>query len=316
MTRPGAHTTRFRRVADKRAARWTPAPLLRRGLAGLAALLVCSVAQPRLVERQVDLPVTVQDAYGKAVAQNIKLTVFFDDDTPAPRPLLVLNHGRAVEAAERVALGRARYGDASRWFAHLGFVVAVPTRIGYGVSGGEDVEDSGSCSHKNYAPGYAAAAQQTLAVLDYMKAQPEVAPDRSVVLGQSYGGATSIAVAALNPAGVLGTVNFAGGGGGNPKDRPGAPCAPHLMERLYAEYGKSARLPTLWIYAENDRYFGPKLPQQWFNAFQAAGGRGQFLQLGPHGDDGHRLFVAFPGSWHPPVAAFLRELGFDVPESR
>jgi hypothetical protein len=35
---------------------------------------------------------------------------------------LVLNHGRAVKAADRGALGRARYSVASAWFADLGLI--------------------------------------------------------------------------------------------------------------------------------------------------------------------------------------------------
>ncbi|MFL6664340.1 MAG: dienelactone hydrolase family protein [Rhizobacter sp.] len=281
----------------------------------LVAVAASTAAPARLREHQVDLPVAVVNAYGKAVSQSITLTIFFNDATPAPRPLIVLNHGRAVEAADRAALGRVRLNDASRWFAGLGFAVAVPTRLGYGVSGGEDVEDSGECPRKNYPPAYAAAAQQTLAVLEYMQAQPDVSKARGVVLGQSFGGTTSIAVAGLNPPGVVATINFAGGGGGNPNTRPGAPCAPHLLENLFADYGKTARLPTLWIYTENDRYMGPRYPRQWFDAFKAAGGVGEFVQLPPHGQDGHLLFSRFPASWHPLVAEFLRQHGFDLKEA-
>src|SRR5690349_12800522 len=113
-------------------------------------------AQARVREEQVDLPVKVVDAYGKAIERPIKLTIWFDDANAGPSPVLVLNHGRASEAPERAAMGRARYGDTARWLLGRGFIVAVPTRMGYGASGGEDVEDTGSCSQKNYPPGYAA----------------------------------------------------------------------------------------------------------------------------------------------------------------
>jgi dienelactone hydrolase len=282
-------------------------------VAGLCALAT-GAAQARLVEEQHDLPVAVVDAYDKPVAQTIKLTVFFDDSTPQPRPVLVINHGRAADAAGRGALGRARYGDAARWFARFGFAVAVPTRLGYGVSRGEDVEDSGACGAKNYAPGYRASAQQTLAALRFMHERADTLKDRDVVVGQSYGGATSIAVAALNPAGTVAVVNFAGGGGGDPKERAQAPCSPQRLERLFAEYGRTARIPSLWIYAENDMYFGPTLPKAWFNALREAGGVGDFVQVPPQGDDGHATFVRAPTVWQPIVAGFLKTHGFDVKE--
>jgi len=273
-------------------------------------LLVLPCAQARLHEEQIDLPVKVNDAYGKAVEQTIKVTVFHDDANPRPAPVLVLSHGRAPDAEGRAGMNRARYLDASRFLVQRGFIVAVPTRIGYGVSGGPDIEDSGPCNAKRYPPGYAAAAEQTLAVLAAMRQRPDAAHDRAVVMGQSYGGATAVAVAALNPPGVQASINFAGGGGGNPKTQPQRPCAPQALERMFAGYGKTARMPMLWIYTENDRYFGAELPRQWHAAYVAAGGQARMVQFPPQGDDGHLLFSRFPQLWQPQVAEFLDAQGF------
>ncbi len=280
-------------------------------LLGLA--LLSAIGAPALAaihEEQLDVPVRVQDAYGKEVAQNIKLTVFFDDVQPRPMPILVFNHGRAPDPEGRAKLGRARYSDAARYFMRRGFLVVVPTRIGYGVSGGEDVENSGPCQRKNYLPGYAAAAAQTLAALDAVRQRPDVDGDRVVVAGQSYGGATAVAVVALNPPGVRAGINFAGGGGGNPKTQPQRPCAPQLLENMYRGYGETARLPMLWLYTENDQYFGPMLPKAWFAAYTGAGAPAEFTQFAPHGEDGHTLFSRFPEVWQPRVDVFLDGLGF------
>ena len=281
------------------------------GSAAVIAMALCGGAEANLVEEQVDLPVEVKDAYGKAVAMPIKVSFFVDDQTPVPRPVLVINHGRASESTARAAMGRYRPAEVVRWFARQGFVVAVPTRIGYGVTGGEDIEDSGACSRKTYGPGFQAAAQQTLAVIDAATARTDTLEDRTVVVGQSYGGATSVAVAASNPAGVVAAINFAGGGGGNPKTSAREPCAPVLLQRLFAAYGRSARVPMLWVYTENDRYWGAEYPKAWLAAFQQGGGRAEFVQFPPHGDDGHSLFTRFPAVWQPAVAAFLRQRGFD-----
>ena len=282
--------------------------------ASFAASFAASAAA-RVVEEPFELPVQVADAYGKTISRDLVVTVFRDDSGTGPRPLVVINHGRAAEAAERAAMGRSRQADAARWFVQQGFVVAVPTRIGYGATGGEDLEDTGNCSSKRYAPGFGAAAQQTLAVLAAMQQRPEVQPARTVVLGQSFGGMTSVAVAALAPPGVVAAINFAGGSGGNPRTQPGRPCAPQLLERLAADYGASTRLPMLWIYTENDLYFGPTHPRTWFEAFRKAGGNAEFVQLPPVGADGHRLFSDHPAVWHPVVAAFLRRQGFDMKDA-
>ena len=276
---------------------------------------LCGSAQAKLVEEQSDVPVEVKDGFGKAIAMPVKVSFFVDDQTPAPHPVLVINHGRASESAARAAMGRYRPAEVIRWFASLGFVVAVPTRIGYGATGGEDLEDSGACTRKAYAPGFAAAAQQTLAVIDAATARSDAQKDRTVVVGQSYGGATSVAVAARNPPGVVAAINFAGGGGGNPKTSSREPCAPVQLQRLYADYGRGARVPMLWIYTENDQYWGAEYPKAWLAAFREGGGRAEFVQFPPHGDDGHSLFTRAPAVWQPAVREFLRAHGFDLKES-
>lgn len=282
---------------------------LRFGAAALAAAL-CSSAQAKLVEQQFDLPVHVTNAWGKAVDQPIRVTVFFNDDTPAPRPILLLNHGRAVDAEGRAAMGRARFTDASKWFAERGFLVAVPTRVGYGVSGGEDVEDSGNCNNRNYPPAYRAAADQSVQLLAELLKRDDVQKDRTVVLGQSFGGATAVTLASLNPPGVVAAINFAGGGGGDPKARPEQPCGSAQLRRMFASYGQTAKVPMLWAYTENDRFFGPTLPREWFQAFRESGGSAEFKQFAPHGEDGHLLFARFPQVWQPVVADYLRRHGF------
>lgn len=273
-------------------------------------LALAASAHARVHEEEFDLPVQVTDGYGKRVSQPIRVTVWTDDANPKPSPVLVLNHGRAPDAEGRQKLGRARFGDAARFFLRRGFVVAVPTRIGYGVSGGEDVENSGPCQRKSYPPVFAVAADQVAATLEAIRQRPDAAQDRAVIAGQSFGGATALATASRNLPGVVAAIDFAGGGGGNPKLQPGRPCAPHLLESTLGGYGKTARVPVLWLYAQNDQYFGPTYPREWFDAFKAAGGTGEFIQFPPQGEDGHMTFGRFPQTWHPPVAAFLERQGF------
>lgn len=281
----------------------------------LAVLCGCLAlpAAAAVHEEQLDLPVQVSDIYGKQVAQSIRVTVWSDDANPRPAPVLVLNHGRAPEAQVRAGMGRVRYSEASRFFVRRGFIVVVPTRVGYGISGGPDVEDSGICSHRNYPPVYGAAADQALAALAAARQRPDAAADRAVMVGQSFGGAAVLAVAARNPPGVQAVVNFAGGGGGDPKTRPQRPCATAQMERLLGSYGETARVPSLWIYAENDQFFGVAYPREWFTAYRDAGGTGDFVQVPPIGSDGHLYFSRFAASWQPRISEFLDAQGFPAP---
>jgi dienelactone hydrolase len=285
----------------------------------LTRLAICAIAglvggvgtvQARLVEEQIKVHVKVANNIGKEVEQDIVVTIFSDDTTAKPYPALVLNHGRSVTPEERAAYGRVKLSAVSRWLTRLGFMVAVPTRVGYGVTGGEDVEDTGTCNRKNYPPGYTASAVQTLKVLETLRSRPDVSKDRAVIIGQSFGGTTAITVAALNPPGIQATINFAGGGGGNPKTRPQDPCGATLLKKMFAGYGRTARIPSLWIYTENDMYFGPKHPKEWFDAFEAAGGTGEYTRFPAHGKNGHRLFYDAPEVWQPRVLEFLRAHGY------
>ena len=133
------------------------------------------------------------------------------------------------------------------------------------------------------------------------------------MVGQSFGGTTAIAVAAKNIPGVTAAVNFAGGGGGAPDRRPERPCREDLLAGLFTSYGATARIPTLWLYSENDRYWGKQAPRAWFEGFVARGGSGRFVQLPPYKTDGHPSFTGNPAAWRPVLEQWLRACcGFDA----
>jgi dienelactone hydrolase len=277
------------------------------------ALMLAGTAEARVVVEDVTVPVTITRPGQDPLRHDLPVSIFRETSRPRA-PFLVLGHGRAATAEERAAMGRARYTPNSQYFVSLGFVVLVPTRIGYGIAGGPDLEDAGACAHKAYEPGFAAAAQQTRAVIDHARRLPYVERDGGLVVGQSFGGTTAITMAATDPGALRAAVNFAGGGGGRPQTHPAQPCRPDLLRAMFQDYGRTARLPTLWLYAANDRYFGPRFPREWFDAFVAAGGQGRFIALPAHGDDGHPSFTRNPDAWRPAFEAFLREVGYAIPQ--
>ena len=280
----------------------------------LLVLLSLAPAPARaiVVVDEMRVPVKVVDIHGKTVEQEIVVGLFHESSAPRPYPRLVLNHGRAATPAGFALVKVKDFEAAARWLATgFGFLVAVPVRVGYGASGGPDVEYSGSCRQRNYPPVYRAAAVQSLAVLAELRKRADAAKDRAVMMGQSFGGATAIALASMNPEGVQATVNFAGGGGGAPDTHPQQPCSPAALKNLFEGYGRTARIPTLWLYSENDQYWGPKLPVEWFEAFKAAGGKGEFVGLPPvPGNEGHRAFSRAAQHWQPRVREFLGTVGY------
>jgi dienelactone hydrolase len=142
--------------------------------------------------------------------------------------------------------------------------------------------------------------------------QPIVAADRTIVVGESAGGWATIALSSLNPRGVAGMVNFAGGRGGQQTLPSGdiGNCAPDALVKAAARYGATARVPMLWIYTKNDSFFAPALARRMVDAYDAAGGRATLKALGPFGSDGHEMASSSSGvpMWSGAVADFLANL--------
>lgn len=232
-----------------------------------------------------------------------------------PFPLIVLSHGSPANAAERAKMGRYRAIGPIREFVNRGFAVIVPMRRGYGLTGGAWAETFYRCAAPDYAHAGNEAAIDLLSTLAFVRNFPDIDHTRVVLVGQSAGGFASIAAASRQPPGVIAVVNFSGGRGGQPATSPGEPCGSDAMERVIGQYAKTIRVPVLWHYAENDRYFSPVHVNAWFQAFQAAGAPGTLVMQPPFGRDGHSLFALPQGLpiWTTAFDMFFEQFGFRLP---
>ncbi len=262
-------------------------------------------------EAIVRVPVTVKDAFNKEISGDVLVTTFRPQG-PGPFPLVVMNHGR--NSATRAQDPRPRSEPIARFFIRKGFAVAVPQRLGYGASASlGDPEDHTSCESPRYQQAGDAAAVQVLAVVGHMRKEADIDPSRLVIMGQSFGGFTTVAAAATKPDGLVAAINIAGGSGGNSVTRPGEPCNSYRLGLTFAAWGKTATAPMLWMYSENDKYFNPKNSRAWFDAFTKAGAKAEFKLMPPFGDDGHALLVRANDLWQPVVDEFLARHGFTTP---
>ncbi len=232
-----------------------------------------------------------------------------------PFPVVVLSHGRAGTAGERSQPARRRSLGIVRYWVRRGFAVVVPTRLGYGATGTDpDTEYSGPCSKKSYGPMSRAAALQVRTAVAYAQRQPWADAARVILMGQSVGGLATTVAHGDGIQGVIGAINVAGGSGGRPKEAPAQPCEPQKLAAVYAASAKPEGVPMLWLYAENDLFWGARIPRDWHRAYTTAGGRAELAMLPPVGEDGHRLIDRLE-VWRPHIDRYIATLGFAAPKT-
>ena len=268
--------------------------------AAAAALCLGAVEAAPLSETVVRAPVVsgVEQAY-------IDVTVFRPEGA-GPFPIVVLSHGSPRSAEDRRREGRQRLAAQSERFVAMGFAVLVPTRRGYGESGGKWAEAYGSCGDPDYHAAGLETARDLRAAVDAVRGEPWADASRIVLAGQSAGGFGSVAASATPFEGLVAVVNFAGGRGSMGPDRV---CGESRLVEAMGRYGQRAKVPELWIYSENDRFFGPSLARRMHAAFTRSGGNAQLFQAPATGLDGHGYFARAMEDWSPRVAAFLDAAG-------
>jgi len=234
-------------------------------------------------------------------------TTVFKPKGKGPFPLVIINHGSTQSAARRALMNAPQYTGLSLWFVARGYAVAVPQRPGHGKTGGPYLEDQGGCTSADFRQAGLATADSIETALRYMTGQPYVRRAHVIIVGQSAGGWGALALASRNPKDVSAVIAFAPGRGGHSNDRPNSNCAPGRLVETAGIFGRKARIPSLWLYAENDSYFGPALSRRMVDAYRAAGGIAEYRLLPPYGADGHRLIDLKDGAsiWGPLLESFL-----------
>jgi dipeptidyl aminopeptidase/acylaminoacyl peptidase len=273
-----------------------------RSLLSAALLAFATAAQAALpyTETLVHAPV---DASGHRVL--IDVTVFRPPGA-GPFPVVVLSHGSPRTPQARRTDGRQRLTTQALPFLSMGFAVIVPTRRGYGESGGEWAEGYGPCANPDYYTAGLETARDVRAAVDAIRGESWVDAKHIVLAGQSAGGFGSVAASAMPFDGLVGVINFAGGRGSLAPQRV---CEESRLVEAMARYGAKVHVPSLWLYSANDQYFGPDLARRMYQAFVQAGGNAEFIEAPPTGLDGHSYFARATEDWAPRVMKFLQRIG-------
>ncbi|RJF81823.1 dienelactone hydrolase [Azospirillum cavernae] len=221
---------------------------------------------------------------------------------PGPFPIAIVSHGSPRDAAERATMTPLRLAPQAQEFARRGWATLIVMRRGYGGSGGGFVESNGACDNPNYLQSGERSAEDIRQAIRFMAQQPFADASRIIAVGVSAGGLASVALSANPPPGLAAVISFAGGRGSRGDNDV---CTSDRLVAAFGVFGRTARAPNLWIYAENDLFFGPELAHRFHAAFTASGGKAEFIDAPANGKDGHFLFSAAIPLWTPYVDRFL-----------
>ena len=279
--------------------------------------LVGQVQAEGLREDALKIPAVIAGPTGSTSVELEAIVIRPDDGQP--HPLAIINHG-----SPRLSEQRPRMSPYGMWaqataFARRGWVAVAFLRRGYGESGGSWAENYGGCANPDYASAGRAGASDIAAVARYMRAQPYVSQPKWISVGVSAGGFATVALTASPPPDLAAAISFAPGRGSSAPDKV---CGEGRLIATFADYGRTSRLPLLWVSSDNDHFFGPRLVAQLTGAFAQAGGNVTYVATPPFADDGHTLFNAVDGIpiWSSIVDRFLaanklalRDALIDVP---
>ena len=224
-----------------------------------------------------------------------------------PFPVMVFNHGDVSLDDQAIRYKRRVRSTTVAWeFLRHGIAVAVPARRGIALSEGIY---PGGFGRYDADPTYKARfhAQDILAALDYLRSRPEIDAQRIILAGQSAGGYSIMYIASTNPPGVIGVVDFSGGRT-DATSQEGPAYLHRTMINGFEELGRTTRMPTLWVFAENDSKYTPSTIRAAHEAYVKAGGKARLLLHPPIQGDGHFIYNR-PETWRGPLQDYLREIG-------
>lgn len=250
--------------------------------------------------------VVTYPAPGMFGVNQLEMTLLFPEG-PGPFPVAIFNHGD-VDMDHAVIRNRQRTREiiVAREFLQHGIAVALPARRGVGMSEGNYPT---GFARQDGDPTYKARvhAQDILPALDYLKTRAEIDTRRVILTGHSAGGYSVSYIASIQPPGVIGVINFSGGRT-DAGQAESAGALNRMMVSGFAELGKATRMPSLWVFAENDSRYSAATIRASHAAYIAAGGVARLSLSPPIAGDGHFIYHR-PDLWRGALKDFLAETG-------
>ncbi|MBM3534270.1 MAG: hypothetical protein FJX60_14680 [Alphaproteobacteria bacterium] len=273
----------------------------------VALSAVLFLAHAAAAQESLMLPLEVD---GEKVRLEVRV---FKPEGAGPFPTVIFHHGSTGNGrSPSVFTNRFNPAGFGSYFTSKGWAVVMPYRRGRG--GSEGVYDEGfdperrlgyTCDPPTSLVGADRALRDidalTLAIVEL----PFIDRPRLLLAGQSRGGILSIAYAAKRPELFKGVINFVGGWMGT---GCGWTTTSRINQDLFRR-GATSPLPSLWLYGAGDPYYPVFHSRENFAAFEAAGGKGEFIEY-PRPDDitGHAIYSR-ASIWSQDVTRYLESRG-------
>lgn len=286
---------------------------------GFLALLVAAAVALIVVPADPTGRFVVESFFVPVSDYNVEVTVLRPKGR-GPFGVVVLNHGVGATREARLLESPEPFLRSAAAFAQRGYAVVMPLRRGFGGTGGDYAESPGTCGDPDFRHGERAAAADVLAAYAFAQKLPYADPTRMILAGQSAGGVVSLYAASESPPGLQAVIAFAAGRGADASGQPGVPCAAAKLGSLFAEMGKSIKVPALLYYAENDLFFGPATARMWYGRLREGAPSAELVVQPAFEANGHFVFTDPDGerAWLPAVEDFLRRhhIGFGEPKQQ
>jgi dienelactone hydrolase len=260
------------------------------------AAIVAATKQPMVTGEEVRIPVHSHIPPTDGLTYQLQTTIF-RQSAPGKHPVMILNHG-STGPGIIPATYAVRGGNDEMFFQSLGYTVVIPMCKGRGASDGPNVEENFFLPSDIQLD---SAIEDLDAVIGWVRAQPDMDYEKIVLAGASRGGMLSVAYAGRFPTNVIGVINFSGGWFG--EGMPG----PDFNSIAFADAGRLAKVPMLWLYADHDSYYSLKYIEGQFAKFCDAGGQGELVKYDDVPGNGHFL-SQWVDRWQGKATDYLKRL--------
>ena len=269
-------------------------------LAAATGVLLLTAATPDSAMAQMDIidpnhfgltqEMPLLKVQGPSGPYRLELMIVRPANTKGRLPIALLTHGKPGNAAEMAKVRGETMVREARDMAYRGYLAVAVVRRDYGHSDGKPGVAS-NAPFLQYNPAslqkyFEVEADDLEAVLKAITTRPDADPTRAIAIGGSLGGGVTLALAARNPAGLMAVVNIAGGVRlSNAQGQ--VTCPYNNLAEAYGRLAASTKIPSLWIYSQNDRTFDPSVVKNLHTAYTVSGGKATLRMIPPIGEDGH-----------------------------